>query len=162
MNFKHGMTGTSTHNAWLRMIDRCRNDRQGTYGKKGIQICPEWERSFEAFYRDMGDPPSPKHSLDRYPDTRGNYEPGNCRWATRIEQARNTTHNTVLTIDGVTATIAEWSEKTGIKEATICRRLSSGMSPVAALTVPVRPWRLNTPWNAEGISRSEWYRRRRQ
>lgn len=162
MNYKHGMTGSLAHNAWLRMIDRCRNDRQGTYGKKGVRVCADWENSFEAFYRDMGDPPSPDHSLDRYPDTRGNYEPGNCRWATRTEQANNTTRNTILAVYGESFTIAEWASRLNMKPATICRRLTSGMTAEQALTMPVRPWRLNNPWLGEGISRSEWYRRRRK
>jgi len=109
----------------------------------------------------MGEPPSPAHSLDRI-DVNGNYTPDNCRWATKIEQARNTTRNTLLELNGVRVTIAEWSDKTGIKQATICRRLAQGQSVEAALTAPVRPWRINAPWKVEGLSRSEWYRRRKK
>ena len=161
LNFKHGMSHTRVFKTWLRMIDRCKNDRQGTYGKKGITVCARCLEAFENFYADMGEPPSPEHSIDRI-DVRGEYSPKNCRWATRTEQARNTTRNTTLEMDGVRVTIAEWSERKGIKPATICQRLASGQSVKSALTTSVRAWRLNKPWVAEGLSRSNWYRRRSQ
>jgi hypothetical protein len=159
VNFKHGMSHTRAFKTWLRMIDRCKNDRQGTYGKKGIAVCVRWLEAFENFYADMGEPTSPKHSIDRI-DVNGGYSPENCPWATRTEQARNTTRNTFLKLEGMRATIAEWSERTGIKPATICQRLASGQSAKSALTTPVRKWRLNKPWIVEGLSRSGWYRKR--
>lgn len=158
-NHRHGMVGTKVYKTWCSMLDRCRNDRQGNYGKRGIRVCDRWLHSFNNFYADMGEPPTPTHSIDRI-DVNGDYTPQNCRWATRIEQARNTTRNTVLAFNGDKATIAEWSERTGIKPATICRRLAVGQTVDVALTVPVQAWRLGAPWKAEGLSRSEWYRRR--
>lgn len=156
----HGMSNTRVFKIWLGMIDRCRNDRQGNYGARGIAVCAKWEKSFEAFYADMGDPPSAQHSLDRI-DVNGDYEPGNCRWATRNEQARNTTRNTVLTKAGQSMTIAEWSEKTGIKDSTICERIYSlGWSVERALTEPAKTPRNDKPWLAAGVSRSTWYRQR--
>ena len=131
---RHGMTHTRVHSIWTNMLSRCHTDPQGTYGKRGITVCQEWEHSFLKFYQDMGEPPSPEHSIDRI-NTRGNYEPGNCRWATRKEQARNTTKNTFLVLNGQSKTIAEWSEITGIKSATICVRLANGMSHEEALDV---------------------------
>jgi len=157
--FKHGMSNTRVFKTWLRMIDRCKNDRQGTYGKRGITVCQRWLDSFEAFYQDMGDPPSPGHSIDRYPDNDGNYEPSNCRWATKIQQARNTSRNTILTMGGKSKTLAEWSEITGIKEPTICVRLASGWSHERALSEPIQA-RVGTPWKDSGMSRSAWYRAR--
>lgn len=133
----HGMSNTRIFKTWLYMMDRCKNDRQGTYGKRGIRVCRKWRDSFEEFYKDMGDLPSAQHSIDRI-DVNGDYEPGNCRWATRIEQARNTRRNTRLILDGHTATIAEWSEITGLKAATICVRLYTlGWSVRDALIKPV-------------------------
>lgn len=157
MRKTHGMTGTRVHSIWMGMHDRCRNDRQGTYGSRGIRVCDRWSK-FECFFEDMGHPPSQDHSIDRL-DVRGDYEPGNCRWATRVEQARNTTRNTVLEHDGRSQTIAAWSEDLGIKPTTICRRRASGWSVRRTLTEPVLA-RLPKvkPWQQMGMSRSSWYR----
>lgn len=60
-----------------------------TYGGRGIGICASWLESFDNFLRDVGEQPTPQHTLDRYPNNNGNYEPGNVRWATPKEQAQN-------------------------------------------------------------------------
>lgn len=90
----HGKTIGGHHRVfriWNAMKQRCHNPKQPhyeRYGGRGITVCEEWRNSFEAFYRDMGDPPSPAHSIDRIDNDRG-YEPGNCRWATPLEQRHN-------------------------------------------------------------------------
>jgi len=82
---------TTEFRIWTGMIDRCTNPRSDHwkwYGERGIQICDRWKNSFESFFADMG--PRPKGlSLDRFPNNDGNYEPGNCRWATPKEQIAN-------------------------------------------------------------------------
>lgn len=87
---KHGCSGTQTYNAWQAMKRRCTNPKVVNYrhyGGRGIRVCPEWFNSFETFLADMGEVPEGK-SLDRI-DVNGNYEPGNCRWATGEEQVAN-------------------------------------------------------------------------
>lgn len=82
---------TREYKTWINMIARCENpnvDRYPHYGGRGITVCKEWREDFEVFLRDMGRKPSREHSIDRE-NVNGNYEPGNCRWATAIEQANN-------------------------------------------------------------------------
>lgn len=155
--YKHGMSGMRVHNIWLGMLDRCKNGRQN-YGDRGICVCERWHL-FKAFYDDMGAPPTSKHSIDRI-DVNGNYEPKNCRWATRKEQARNTTRNTILRYNGEERIIAEWSEVIGIKPATICQRLYKyGWSIEKTLTKrPLLKLPIIKPWTILDMSRSSWYR----
>jgi hypothetical protein len=90
----HGHTRggiTATYRAWVNMRNRCENPQStqfAHYGERGIKVCERWH-TYENFLADVGERPSPKHSLDRYPDVNGNYEPGNVRWATQTEQCRN-------------------------------------------------------------------------
>lgn len=135
----HGMSHTRTFKIWLGMLDRCRNDRSGNYGSRGIAVCDRWQ-TFENFFSDMGEAPSPNHSLDRI-DVNGGYQPDNCRWATRTQQARNTRVNTVLEYQGEIMTLAEWSERVGITASTLCARLYHLNWPLGkALTEPVKSY----------------------
>ena len=136
---KHGRSGTQAYVAWKSMVSRCLrkgDERWEGYGGRGIKLHPSWRR-FEGFYADMGDPPASGYSLDRK-DNNGNYEPGNCRWATKVEQARNKRNSTSLTCMGITRTIAEWAEFTGINYITIYMRMERGWLPQLAVTTPVR------------------------
>lgn len=138
---RHGMSKTKTHRAWLRMIERCENPSNieyPRYGGRGIRVCDRWRNSFEAFLADVGERPSPRHSLDRYPNNDGNYDPANCRWATPTEQARNRRSNRLLTCFGHTATIAEWAEISGINAQTITWRLGHEWPAETAVSTPSR------------------------
>ena len=102
VNFQHGHTipKTPEYHSWVAMRVRCTNPSHpafSRYGGAGIKVCERWINSFETFLADMGPQPSNKrtasgkrsfYSIDRWPNRSGNYEPGNCRWATRSEQNR--------------------------------------------------------------------------
>lgn len=125
----HGMFGTPEYKAWVSMIQRCTNPKARgyeRYGGRGISVCSRWSESFEVFFKDMGRRPTPGHSLDRFPKPDGNYEPGNVRWATAKEQARNTSKNHLVRAGDLNLTIAEWSERTGLLKTTIRERLKRG------------------------------------
>jgi len=103
MYTKHGqarnaLMKTPEYKTWIGMKTRCFNTKSKDwplYGGRGVTICKEWRDSFEAFFSYVGKKPSPDMSIDRYPDTNGNYEPGNVRWATPLDQVHNrrpTTH----------------------------------------------------------------------
>lgn len=131
---RHGKYGSPEHRAWSSMIRRCTNPTQRAYknyGGRGIVVCERWLKSFECFLEDMGRLP-PDHTLDRI-DNDGNYEPGNCRWATKTTQANNTRRNHFIEHAGRRQTIAEWAMEIGVKHATLKRRIYKGLSLDRAL-----------------------------
>ncbi|HEY1956724.1 MAG TPA: hypothetical protein VGH28_13985 [Polyangiaceae bacterium] len=144
---QHALRGTRhpLRSIWKEIVARCTNPRNHAYplyGGRGITICARWLGSFEAFVSDMGARPSPKHSIDRRENDRG-YEPGNCRWATRVEQANNTRTNRRLTANGITHTLAEWSRISGIPASTIRVRVDRLRWPVGrAVSKPLRAKKL--------------------
>lgn len=89
-NKRHGLTGTPVNYIWREMRKRCRNPKNKdypNYGARGIKVCERWN-VFENFLTDMGPRPGPEYTIDRI-ENDGNYEPGNCRWATRTQQGQN-------------------------------------------------------------------------
>lgn len=105
----HGMTNTPEFRAWTEMLRRCSDQNRNTwhlYGGRGIRVCKRWVTSFEAFYVDMGERPSAKHSLDRI-KVNGNYTPENCRWATKVEQQNNMRRNKRVNFCGRIMTLHE-------------------------------------------------------
>lgn len=127
----HKQSGGDLYRIWAHIKNRCGNPRVPAYpdyGGRGIVVCERWVNDFNAFASDVGPRPSKSHSIDRI-DVNGNYEPGNVRWATETEQARNKRSARTLTIDGVTRTMGEWSEVAGISVKIIWQRDQYGWTP---------------------------------
>lgn len=127
------------YSTWRAMLSRCQlpsDPGYKNYGERGVEVCREW-KDFQTFLRDMGNRPSLSHSIDRI-NTNGDYCPENCRWATRLEQANNTTRNHFLTLNGETATVAQWAQKLGHEPSMIYARLKSGWSIEDVLLKPRR------------------------
>lgn len=135
----HGESSSSTYKTWSAMKNRCFNpshEEYHRYGGRGITVCERW-LDFANFFADMG-PRPPRMTLDRYPDLDGNYEPGNCRWATSKQQARNTTKNVWLIHNGETLCLKDAAEKCGIKRTTLAQRLRLGWSIERAVSTKAK------------------------
>lgn len=116
------------------MLQRClnpKNKRWNSYGGSEVTVCERWLK-FENFFADMGERPKGT-SIDRYPDPFGNYEPGNCRWATPQEQQNNTRNHHFITFVGKTQILSEWAKELGLGTTTIITRLQRGWSIERAL-----------------------------
>ena len=131
----HGASRSNLYAIWRGMLTRCSpkcSPRSiGRYYGRGIRVCSRW-LTFENFRADMGERPSPEHSIDRI-DGNGNYEPGNCRWATKAEQANNSSWNHVVHCRGKAQTVSQWAAEIGVKPNTLIYRLRRGISPDEAL-----------------------------
>ena len=139
MNYSHGLSGTLEYYAWQNMKRRCFNPntkRYSDWGGRGITVCDRW-LNFENFLADMGLKPTPKHSIDRI-DNDGDYSAENCKWSTKAEQQNNQRTNRLITIEGKTRTIAQWTKEMGFGEFVIYSRLKAGWSEFAAVMTPVR------------------------
>jgi len=130
----HGMTGTPTYKSWQAMKDRCYRTSHieyKRYGAVGIKVCKRWLDSFENFLQDMGERPLGM-SLERKDSTK-NYLPSNCKWADAYEQANNRRNNRMISCNGITQTLAQWSRKIDVKATTISLRIKRGWSVERAL-----------------------------
>lgn len=140
---RHGCSGgkQGEYNSWCSLIGRCENPTNRKYlryGGRGISVCDRWRNSFEAFFEDMGPRPSSRHTIDRI-DNNGNYEPGNVRWATAVQQSRNRSITVTVSHDGETRPLSEWSEITGFSYKLLHERLfRRGWTTEMAFTPPVR------------------------
>lgn len=142
----HNRCRTPEWRSWAKMHERCFDQNYHAYpryGGRGITVCDRWrigeagQHGFECFFEDLGQKPTRKHSLDRK-DNNGNYEPSNCRWATRREQNRNKCNSIFLEINGERLHIADWAERCGLRRATLLRRIRKGWEVGRALQPPCR------------------------
>lgn len=137
----HGMANkVPEYGIWAAMRRRCdyaKDKHFADYGGRGIRVCERWQ-SFAHFYEDMGPRPSSDHSIDRYPNKNGNYEPGNARWATRSQQARNTRTNRIVEYQGRRQTLADWCDELHLPYFAVSKRLRAGWSAVDAFTKPLK------------------------
>lgn len=147
---EHGQSSTRLYKVWAGIKDRCYNPKNPAYryyGGRGIRMDPRWRDSFVAFVTDIGERPSPRHSIDRR-ENNGPYSRENCRWATPREQAANCRRHRWLTVDGVTHSVIEWARIRGISEKRIDARLRRGASDSEAVAVDTRkghpPYRMLT------------------
>jgi len=136
----HGMTDTVEYQAWEGMKSRCTrpgNASAAHYQGRGITVCPEWMRSFQAFFDHVGLRPSPRHSLDRI-DNDGGYCPGNVRWATMAEQGLNKRNNHLVSWEGRLVPVAEAARRANLPYSTVLARLKVGWTEARALATPRR------------------------
>lgn len=134
---KHGMWKSVEFKTWGSMLARCYNantQKFHLYGGRGITVCDRWRTSFSEFFKDVGMRPSSKHSLDRFPNKDGNYEPENCRWATDEEQNRNRSVNVNVTFNGETMCASEWDAQLGFGHGVTSMRIGRGWTVERALT----------------------------
>jgi len=139
---KHGQSGsnrTKVYRAWVNIRTRTTNPKHESYvryGARGITVCPRWS-VFNTFYADMGDPPSRNHSLGRI-NNDGDYAPDNCQWETKREQSFNRRTNRLVTINGTTRPLKQWTDEMGLNYAKILMRLKIGWTTDEALELVPR------------------------
>lgn len=144
-NYKHGLSNERLYHVWYGMMYRCYNpncEGYKNYGGRGIVICDEWRNDYFAFkkwaYESGYDDKAPKGvcTIDRI-DVNGNYEPSNCRWATTIQQGRNTRRNLLVTYNGETKPLSEWCEELNLKYDPIHNRIEKGWDVTLAFNTPL-------------------------
>lgn len=131
----HSKSSSATYSTWSSMISRCTNKNEFSfknYGGRGISVCSRWLNSFESFLMDMGERP-PGCSIDRM-DNNGNYEPGNCRWSTDVEQCRNKRSNKLITCHGEIKCLADWLDVFNLSRCIYEGRIRRGWTDVEAIT----------------------------
>lgn len=148
----HGHRRTPEYGVWSTMRQRCTNPRSkkfAEYGARGITVCNRWIESFENFLADMGERPSPKHTIERIDNARG-YQPDNCTWAIQRTQQQNRRDNNVVTYQGESLCISEWTRRLDLPVGLVSQRLHRlGWTVEKAL---------NTPSQAERWTRRKFTR----
>lgn len=133
-NRKHGHASAGKaspeYHTWNAMIGRCHNPKHkqfARYGGRGITVCDEWRNSFECFLSDMGPRPNHNLSIDRLDNDKGYYKE-NCKWRTKIEQARNRNNNRYIEFDGKKLLLIEWANLLNTSGTSILQMLKRGKS----------------------------------
>ena len=144
----HGSTNTPEYEVWSLMKRRINNPNDpnyNRYGGRGLDICSEWENSFEEFLNHMGPRPSSNHSIEQKDNNQG-YYPNNCHWATKTEQIRNRSNTVEITYQGITKPLIEWCSLYGLSYDTLYQRLRNGWCVEKALTT-----KLHNTGNRESV-----------
>ena len=140
-NATHKMSKESIYHVWETMRLRCnspKNHKYYMYGARGIKVCDEWNNDFLKFKEwALNNGYSKGLSLDRI-DNNGNYSPDNCRWATRKQQQRNRRNNVIITYNGKTQTLIEWSEELNMSYKALRERYRSGWDINKIFNTPVQ------------------------
>jgi len=151
----HGRSKSPEYHVWVGMIARCEKKNikgYDRYGGRGISVCDRWRHSFANFLADMGNRPSERHSIERV-NNDGNYEPGNCRWATTAEQSNNTRRTIRIVIGGREQSLKSWCKELGKSYSSTQKRIYAGVDPSMALLMdaPPRPTKAAAPCSSCGI-----------
>ncbi len=159
IDMKHGLSKTRLYGIWRDMKKRCYcQSCKGykNYGGRGITICSDWLHDFQTFYNwAMDNGYAENLSIDRI-NVNGNYEPSNCRWATKKEQANNKRNNHFLTLNGKTQTITQWANEIGVTDTTVHSRLKrNNITKEEIITKPVARTHQIT-YNGETKSLRQW------
>lgn len=145
---KHGKCGSPEYHSWRRMIDRCSlesNPSYLRYGGRGITVHEKWVGDFRSFLKDMGDIPEKGMTLDRI-NTNGNYEPKNCRWATKKEQSNNRCDNVFIDTPWGRLTLSQAAEKAGVQPSLLAHRVKANY-PADKLFL--KPKDVNAKWDTQ-------------
>jgi hypothetical protein len=137
----HSIKGkiSSEYSSYNAMITRCENPHVPSYkryGGRGIKVCDRWKESFSNFLQDMGKKPTPKHSIERI-DNNGNYEPGNCKWATTKEQSLNRSSNCMVLYKEESKPLQEWIDILNLPSILTRNRIDNGWTPERAFETPM-------------------------
>lgn len=125
-----GRVVTPEYRSYSQMLMRCSNPRNKSfpnYGGRGIAVCERWKEGFANFFEDMGQRPTPQHSIDRI-NNDDDYCPENCRWSTKVEQANNTRVTRYYEFYGKSKTLTQWAKITQVDPTVVRARLRLGWS----------------------------------
>lgn len=133
---KHGQSKSAEYYIWSTMKRRCMSpdhESYPDYGGRGVTIDPKWLADFRVFLKDVGPRPTSAHSLDRYPNNDGNYEPGNVRWATPAEQQNNKRNTFMVPMPDGARSLQDVARTSGVNANALRARIKRGAKPEQAI-----------------------------